>query len=130
MDDVVIHYRIPEQLERRFDWLAAGDSHVKQDLLNHLQQYEKQLVAEGARLQLPVMIEHLRSEAGQHTHRLAQVLKIGNHELELALDKTASGVAIIEPWIARPSAVNEATNYKWLWWVVVAAVILFLLLRR
>jgi hypothetical protein len=112
LDDVVTHYRIPEQLERQFNWLAADDAHVKQDLLNHLQHYEKQLVAEGTRLHLSVMIEHLRSEAGQHTHRLAQVLKIGNHELEIALDKRASGVAIVEPWAVRPAAAigQAATN--------------------
>jgi hypothetical protein len=87
MDEVVTQYKIPEQLERRFDWLAAGDTIVKQQLLNHVQQYEKQLVAEGARMQLPVMIEHLRSEAGQYTHHLTQVLRVGNHELELAPGK-------------------------------------------
>ena len=100
-EDVVANYRVPEDLERQFAWLAADDARVKQELLNHLQQYEKELVAEGTRLQLPAMIEHLRSEAGQHTHRLAQVLKIGNHELELLLDKSASGVAVVEPWAAR-----------------------------
>lgn len=131
MDDVVIHYKIPEQLERRFNWLAAGDAHVKQDLLNHLQQYEKQLVAEGVRVQLPVMMDHLRSDAGQHTHRLAQVLKIGNHELELALDKSASGVSVVEPWIARPAAaMGQAASYKWVWWVVAAVVILFFIMRK
>jgi hypothetical protein len=134
LDDVVSHYKIPEQLELRFNWLAAGDAHVKQDLLNHLQQYEKQLVAEGTRIQLPVMIEHLRSEAGKYTHRLAQVLKIGNHELEIALDKSASGVAIVEPWIARPVAATaatvEAANYKWLWWVVAAIVVLWLIMHK
>ena len=41
IDDVVVYYKIPENLEKRFNWLAAGDAHVKQDLLNHLQQYEK-----------------------------------------------------------------------------------------
>jgi hypothetical protein len=131
MDEVVTHYGIPEQLERRFNWLAAGDARVKQDLLNHLQQYEKQLVTEGTRVQLPVMIEHLRSAAGQHTHRLAQVLKIGNHELEVALDKNASGVAIVEPWTARPTAAfGQAANYKWLWWIVAAIVVLFLIAHK
>jgi hypothetical protein len=131
LDGLVAH-RISEELERQFNWLAARDSQVKQDLLNHLrQQYEKQLVAESARLQLPVMIEHLRSEAGQHTHRLAQVLKIGNHELEIALDKSASGVAIVEPLAARPAAAfTQAANYKWLWWVVAAIVVLFLMMRK
>lgn len=131
MDDVVIHYKIPEQLERRFNWLAAGDAQVKQDLLNHFQQYEKQLVAQGAGMQLPVMIDHLRSGAGQHTHRLAQVLKIGNHELEVALDKSASGVAIVEPWTARPAAaIGQAASYKWIWWVVAAIGVLFIIMRK
>lgn len=130
LDNVVIHYKIPADLEARFNWLAAGDSQVKQDLLNHLQQYEKALVTEGARLQLPVMFEHLRSQAGQHTHRLAQVLKIGNHELELALDKNASGVSIVEPWILARSSVGPPANYKWLWWVVAAIVIIFLFARH
>jgi hypothetical protein len=125
MEDVVVHYKIPEGLERRFNWLAAGDSQVKQDLLNHLQQYEKALVVEGARLQLPVMFAHLRGQAGQHTHRLAQVLKIGNHELELAIDKDASGVAIVEPWTARPSAITQAANYTWLWLVAAAVAVSF-----
>jgi DNA-binding NarL/FixJ family response regulator len=133
MDEVVLQYQIPAQLEQRFNWLAAGDAHVKQSLLNHFQQHEKQLVAEAARVQLPVMIEHLRSDAGQNTHRMAQVLIVGNHELELALDKRTSGVAIVEPWTARPAAVaaiNEATGYKWLWWVVAVVVILFLIGRK
>ncbi len=83
IEGVVVHYRIPENLERRFNWLAAGDSHVKQDLLSHLRHLEKNLVVEGARVQLPMMLEHLKGEQGQRTHRLAQILKIGKHELEV-----------------------------------------------
>src|SRR6266699_7307941 len=82
----VTHYRIPNNLESRFNWLAAGDAHVKQDLLNYLRSKEKTLVVDGARIRLPVMLDHLRGEAGQYTHRLAEVLKIGNHELELLMD--------------------------------------------
>ena len=133
-DDVVIHYGISEWLERRFNWLAAGDAHVKQELLNHPQQYEKQLVAKAVRVQLPVMIQHLRSEAGQYTNRLVQVLKIGKHELELALDKNASGVAVVEPWVAQPSvaaaAINQDASYKWVWWVIIAIVVFFLIMGK
>jgi hypothetical protein len=131
MNDVVMNYRIPEQLERRFNWLSAGDSHVKQDFLNHLQQYEKELVTEGARIQLPMMLDHLRSEAGQYTHRLAQVLRIGNHELEVTLDKSASGVAVVESWAAHPTAaMRQSTGYKWLWWVAAAIVVLWLAMHK
>ena len=51
---------------------------------------EKALVVEGARIQLPVLLDHLRGDAGQYTHHVAKVLKIGNHELELLIDKNAA----------------------------------------
>jgi hypothetical protein len=127
IEEVVTHFRIPEELERRFNWLAAGASHAKQDLLNYLRSKEKTLVIEGARIQLPVLLDHLRGDAGQYTHRVAQVLKMGNHELELLIDKNASGVAVVEPYAARPSSVvSQPTNFKWLWWAAAAIVILYL----
>jgi hypothetical protein len=92
MDDVVVHYTIPTSLERRFDWLAAGDSRVKQQLLNHFLEHEKTFVTEGARQRVPVLLEHLRDNTGANTYRAAEVLKIGNHELEVTVDRNASGV--------------------------------------
>jgi hypothetical protein len=134
IDIVVVHFRIPESLERRFNWLAAGDAHVKQDLLNHLRSFEKALVVDGARERLPVMIEHLRSEAGRHTHRIADVLKIGNHELKLLIDKASSGVSVVEPFVLLQSTVSRTASaatgsYKWLCWVAAAAVALFIFAR-
>ena len=133
INDVVVHFRIPESLECRLNWLAAGDAHVKQDLLNHLRSFEKALVVDGARAHLPVMLEHLRSESGRQTHRIADVLKIGNHELELLIDKAASGVCRL-PFVPLQSAVSRATsaatgNYKWLWLVAAAAIALFIYAR-
>jgi hypothetical protein len=128
IEDVVNHYRIPDDLERRFNWLAAGDSHVKQDLLNHLRSMEKALVVEGARLRLPVLLEHLRGEAGRLTHRVAEILKIGNHELEILIDKNATGVAVVEPYVVlRPTA---SSSFKWLWWVAAAIVVLYFAMHR
>jgi hypothetical protein len=80
-------------------------------------------VIEGARLQLPVMLAHLQGQAGQYTQRLAQVLKIGNHELELAIDKNALGVTVVEPWAARIPANTNAANYSWVWPAAAAIVI-------
>lgn len=133
IEGVVVHYRIPENLEKRFNWLAAGDSHVKQDLLSYLRHTEKSLVVEGARLQLPIMLEHLRSEQGQNTHRLAQVLKVGKHELEVSLEKSFSGVALVDPpsrstSVSRPQSTGG--NYTWLWWVIGIAVALFLMIKK
>jgi hypothetical protein len=103
ISEVVVEFKIPENLERRFEWLSAGDSLVKQQLLNYFRNIEKALVVEGARTQLSVLLEHLQSERGRHTYRLAQILKVGNHELELMLDRSASGVSVHDPALFRPS---------------------------
>jgi hypothetical protein len=133
IEGVVVHYRIPENLEKRFDWLAAGDVHVKQDLLGYLKHTERSLVVDGARLQLPIMLEHLRSEQGQNTHRLAQVLKIGKHELEVSLERTFSGVALVDPpsRFASVSLQHSTGNdYRWFWWIIGIAIFLFWILKR
>lgn len=130
IEGVVVHYRIPENLEMRFEWLAAGDSHVKQDLLSYLRHKEKSLVVEGARLQLPVMLAHLRGIDGENTHRLAQVLKIGKHELEVSLERGFSGVVLTEHssrTISTHSASNS--NHRWLWWIAGIALLLFMMIR-
>jgi len=135
MDDVVVHYMIPGPLEKRFAWLSAGDSRVKQQLLNHCQQYEKAHVVEGARLRVPVLLDHLRGNAGSNTYRLAEVLKIGNHELELTIDRHTSGVRVTDPYVAPPRAAptqyeTTSTSYGWVFWVLAAIFVLFLLSHR
>lgn len=116
--DVVVHYTIPDNMSRRFEWLSAGDVNIKQQLLNHLRDMEKSLVLEGARAQLPVMLDHMRSE-GQYTHHMAQVLTIGKHKLELVVDKASKRVTLEEPAIAaRVSAVASASgkgSSGWVW---------------
>ena len=130
VEQVVINYKIPETLERRFNWLSVGDVHVKQELLNHLRQMEKTLAVEGVKAQLPVMLAHLNGTDGQHTHRLAQVLKVGKHELEILVDKGSPGVKLEEPIIAfRPAAASSSGSYAWLWWLIGIAIVLFMLAR-
>lgn len=130
IEAVVLNYRIPDGLERRFQWLSAGDVDVKQQLLNHLRQLEKRLVVEGAAAQLPNMLAHMNSEASANTHRLAQILKVGKHELDLTIDKTHSGVTLEDP---RPTYLypggqsGESKSYWWLW--VLGAIILFWIIR-
>ena len=128
IEDVVVRYKIPKNLERRFEWLAAGDSHAKQDLLNHLLHMEKALVEQGARLQLPVMLSHLRGDQGRRTHHLSQILRIGNHELELLLEKGATGVSAVSPQTIYTQTKEAARSLSWMWWVVAGIAVLLLLI--
>ena len=132
IERVVIDYKIPETLERRFEWLSAGDIDVKQRLLNHVRQMEKSLIIDGARTQVPIMLEHLRGGEGQYTHRLAQVLEIGKHKLEILVDKVATGVKLEEPSAVSTNASVSGSSgfgYGWIWWLIVGAVILFFVMR-
>lgn len=94
--ETVTHYTIPEPLERRFEWLAAGDVQIEQQLLNHFMQQEKDLIVEGTRLQLPTFINHLQQH-GDITHKLSRHIQLGKHELEIAFDSNVSGVSIEDP---------------------------------
>jgi hypothetical protein len=79
------------------------------------------------------MLEHLRSEQGQNTHRLAQVLKIGKHELEVSLEKGFSGVALVDPpsrFASTGTSKSAGSDYRWLWWVIGIAVLLYLMTRK
>ena len=96
IDEVVTHYKIPVDLERRFNWLSSGDIEVKQTLLNHLRVMEKAMVINALRGQLPILVDHLKSSEGRFTHRLAQIAKVGKHELEILLDRNSAGVRMEE----------------------------------
>ena len=124
IEEVVVQFKIPEGLERRFEWLASGDSHLKQELLNHIRHAEKSLVIEGARIQLPVLLSYSKSDQGHETHRLAQILKIGNHEIELGIDKAVSGSLVLEEKPTLGRSINSDANLNWLWWIVGAAALL------
>jgi len=130
IDEVVLSYRVPPTLERRFNWLADGDVGIKQDLLNYLRQMEKGLVVEGARTQLPVMLDHLKSPASEQTHRLSQTLIVGNHHLEILLDRTFEGVALEEwsPAVRPRGATGSGSGVFW-FWVIAAIVVAYLVFR-
>ena len=133
IEQVVTHYIVPETLEKRFEWLSAGDVQVKQELLNYLRQREKDLVVGGVREQLPVMLKHMHMDEDGYTHRMAQILKVGKHELELLLERGGSGVRLEEPApLDTTSQVRSATSevgfdLGWLWWIAGIGVVMYFL---
>ena len=134
IEQVVTYYTVPETMEKRFEWLSAGDVRVKQTLLNYLRQRERELVVEGVRQQLPVMFKHLHMDEDGHTHRIAQILKVGKHELELSLDRGANGVWLEDPTPlvrtvrTRSTPSEDGFGLGWLWWIVGTGIVLFFLI--
>ena len=126
--EFVGNYKIPRNLEDRFNWLSAGDVSVKQMLLGYVQEVEKTIVVEAVRAQVPVMLDHLRS-AGSHTGRLAQIVRVGKHELELLMDKTVTGALIEDPaLLIRSMRGNSSNPYIVFISVFIAALVIFLII--
>lgn len=121
---VVTDFEIPENFERRFEWLAAGDVSVRQKLLNHLQELERQAIIFGAQQQVPAVMDHLVSSSSRLTQSAVQDLKFGNHNIRLEFSKDPLG--IVEGSIRPKRAVTDGDG-SWLGWIVGAAIIIGLL---
>lgn len=134
INSVIGGFAIPSELERRFSWLAAGDVAVKQQLLGQLVTMERSLVAEGVRLQFPVMLDHLARDTDRTTTRLAQIVKVRKHELEILIDRDAEGIAIEDPPKPQYPSTQSASTGSGGWGCLIimglAALVLFLLTQR
>jgi hypothetical protein len=117
--EVVTNYKLPDDLSRRFEWLSSGDAVAKQQLLSHFQTMEKELTIKALSLQLPILLEHLKSPQGINTRKLAQIATVGKHEVEIILKR--------EGWERFMGSVRTPKNVKpgqaaWLGWGVLAVV--------
>jgi hypothetical protein len=95
----VRHYTVQgmnQNLQARFEWLAARDVHLKQELQNHLLDMEKQLAVQGARQQAPIMLRQIRENPDVVQHA-KQTIEIGKHKFDLIYDPSSSGVLLEEP---------------------------------
>lgn len=119
-------YTVPPNLEARFRWLAADDVGTYQQLLNHFLELEKQQAIDLTALQVPVMMSHFRSHVAT-THRLNQVLQIGNHKIEIKFHSSATGVSESEPG---GIALLQAKDGSWLLWLLIIACALVFLLSQ
>jgi len=118
---VVIHYKIPDSMESRFNWLSQGDVETKQKLLNYFRQQEKSLLSKALSTQLPVLLNHLQSDKGNLTNHTAQILKVGKHEVRVEINERVNGISETAP--ARP---KEPSDYSWVWWVIGAIILLII----
>lgn len=128
---MVTTYQIPPSMEQRFNWLAAGDVQVKQELLNRLLREEEALVIEGVRVQFPVMMDHLRSEDGAYTQHMSQTVVIGKHSFKVLLDPGATGVQV-EEGIRSPLPVRSGggMDLGWLWWLLPVGLVVWAMAQQ
>ena len=128
--NVVVNYEIPEPLQRRFNWLAAGDVNVKERLLNYFLQREKSLILQAMEYRIPVLLNHLK-ENRSITHKMRQQIEIGKHKLDLQFNTKKSGIKLQDRsdfWALQDSA--SGFNWGCLFYIIIAIIVIYFLYFR
>jgi len=89
-------YKISDSIVRRFDWLAADDIGLRQQLYSYFLQLEKDVLTAGLENRLPILLNQL-NETRCGTKRIEQQIKIGKHELRLHFAPSYSGISDSAP---------------------------------
>lgn len=112
VDDKIRNYTLPYELESRFRWLAAGDSHVYQKLLNYFFTREKELFKQGMTMRFPTLFREIRKEKTL-TKSITQSIEVGKHKIRLIFSPTTQGYVVkdYQPKSLSPS-INNTTRYK------------------
>jgi hypothetical protein len=122
LEKVVVYYKVPDGLERRFSWLSQDDVGIKQQLLNHLRQQEKKLLSEVLKTKLPLLINHLKGEGGELTAHVMQSLNVGKHDVKVHVTEHVNGITDVVP-----AKVDESGHNNWVWWIIGIGVLFWFL---
>lgn len=120
LEQDVLEYKIPETMERRFDWLSQGDVDVKQQLLNFLRQKERELASESLRLNMPILTEHMRNAENNHAQHFSHDLQIGNTKIAITFTDRVDGITETAPPVPK-SLHRNSSDGGGLWWLWLAA---------
>ena len=128
LDKQITEYNIPQNVKNRFNWLASNDVGLKEQLLNHFRQLEKDLVKQKLEAELPILQSQMRAHADK-TGSVRSVLTINKHEVSVWVD-AALGEEVQEgmPVKQRATIGSGAAALPWGWIIVatIAGVLLFL----
>lgn len=122
LEGVVIHYKIPDSLEKRFSWLCQGDVNIKQQLLNHFRQQEKKLLSEVLETKLPILIRNIQGAAGELAVHTKQTLNVGKHEVQIIISDNNNGITE-----RSPADLEETKDFSGIWWFLAIGVMLWLI---
>ena len=90
--ETVNGHTIPEPLQRRFQWLAGGDTQAMQQLLNHFLLKDRQEAVAAVYAQVVILLRAAAIDKGIQGFR--RELKVGGHAVHVFLDPKATAVTL------------------------------------
>ena len=103
LDEKVTPVKIPDSVRNRFNWLAADDVRLKEQLLNHVRQQQKKLAVAEVRRRVQTLQRHTAEGIAVCAH---STIYIDKHQVDIWLDNT-SGENVFE---GRPVARGRSGN--------------------
>jgi hypothetical protein len=90
-DGLNIQHAIPERLAGEFQWLAAEDVAVKQQLLNHFMLEQRRTAMANAALNLDMLLRALQSDTEALITTFSHTIITGEHQVEIVAERSRSG---------------------------------------
>lgn len=122
LDQVVVSYGLPDSVKSRFNWLAAGDVSIKEQLLNHFRQLQKSLAVQKVSMEIPVLQSQVLNYPDT-TGLARSLIKIHKHVVTITIDKRLTSE--INEGDPTPTQ-GPSLGIPWWLWVVGAAILFFL----
>jgi hypothetical protein len=120
-------YFVEGNLVSRFQWLAAGDVNVYQQLFNQLLELEMKQAVKALYTQLPVLFNHMRIHGGVTTH-MQQTVEIGKHRFDIVVREGGTDISVEDPQSSPEIRLRGPhTARNWIWWLVTIAILIGLL---
>jgi hypothetical protein len=117
VNQTVNEHNIPDNLQRRFKWLADGDSQVMQQLLNHFLMRDRQQAIEVSSALVHLILPHIQN--GDELKGFRRELKIGGHKVHVFFDSRATEVKLTA---GQPRYIAPA-SYSWIGGLILVAAI-------
>jgi hypothetical protein len=126
LNKTVTEYDIPTNVQNRFNWLAGQDVKIKEQLLNHFRQAEKQLALDKVTAELPVLQRQVREHSAV-TRMAKTVLQVYKHQISIWIDNGLADTFCEGQPANTRSGADTSGAIKWAIGLLVAFFVAYLL---
>lgn len=120
------NWEIPEQMQNRFNWLAADDSATYKKLLAHIKEQERALGEAVLKDQIPILKAKFENELQETTARLSYIIEVGKQSVELRMTSDIETLSVGDwhpEYVGRSSSTGGDGIPWWIWLVGVAILV-------
>ena len=83
LDQLATSWTIPDQMKKRFDWLAGGDVGVEQRLLAHIVELERNQSRQSATNLVTEFMQRYESQRSNSLALFRHIISVGNQKLQI-----------------------------------------------